>query len=159
MSEELTAVMDTRGLFSAFEKVGPTCERRLRAASFVTAQAIRDEARRRVARKSGATAQGIVIREYDNSPYFLVATSDTLSQEERLARVEAQKQDPKQYRRRWTAARYRNVPHVGVYLEYGTVRAGEHPFFWESARVEQAAYDRRVKEALVAALEESGLGR
>lgn len=159
MADGLTVEWDTKALFAALDSLGPLAEARLREAARVTAEAVRDEAQRRVGRQSGATAEGIVIREYQNSPYFLVTTSDVVSEQERARRRHVQRLNPRQNKLRWTRANYENVPHVGVYLEYGTVRATDHPFFWGAASAEASAFDRRIKTALSSALEETGLGR
>jgi HK97 gp10 family phage protein len=48
--------------------------------------------------------------------------------------------------------------HIGSYLEFGTKFMTAKPFLFASARLEEAAHDRRAREAVQAAIDEKGLG-
>ena len=158
MPDHFTIEIDDRALLAALDRVGPAVEKYLKRAAKVTADHIQGEARRRVARRTGKTAEGIEVREDYTRFGYVVVTSDVLSNEEHTRR--------QGYRTaKLRNATYANVPHVGLYLENGTIQGkpGSHTsaprrFFDVSAQVEQGPHRLRVAEAIQQAIDDVGLG-
>jgi len=48
--------------------------------------------------------------------------------------------------------------HIGSWNEFGTKFMTAQPFLFASARLEEGAHDRRAREAVQAAIDETGLG-
>lgn len=48
--------------------------------------------------------------------------------------------------------------HVESWLEFGTVHMTAKPFLFPAARLENTAHDRRMREAIEAAIADEGLG-
>ena len=126
MAPLLTIDVDTRALLTALDTLGAVVERHVKAAAKVTAENIAREARARVARRTGKTASGIGID---------VARHDT----------------------GWVVfAENENMPGLPGWLEFGTRRMIARPFFFASARLEEGPHDRRMREAIQAAIDEGG---
>lgn len=137
--ELLTIEVDTRDLIAALDRLGDEAERHVKAAAKVTADRIVAEARRRVARRadpatrptdrSGPTADLIRAEETHDGLGYIVLANDPRSRE-----------------------------HVARYLEFGTTHMAARPFFFTSARLEEAAHLRRTEQALQDAIDAVGLG-
>lgn len=155
MPDHITAELDTRALFAAFDALGAAVERHTKPVALRTAERIRSEQRARIRRRTGATADNIVIREDFSGTGYVVLTDDVRSQAS-IDRVKARRRLFGRDSRR--VSTYENVPHVGLYLEYGTLHSQAHPFFWEAARLEDGNFDRGIRQAVQDAIDEVGLG-
>ncbi len=137
MAEDIFRVtLDTAGLLSALDRLGREAERHLVAAAHVTATNVQSEAQRRVARATGETMRGIVVREgAGHQPGWAVLATNP------------------------------RMPNLPLWIEKGTKQGkpGSHtaparPFFYTSVDLEAGAHDRRMREALQDAIDEQGLG-
>lgn len=129
MAEPFFSVtVDAESLLQALRHLGPAAEPHIKAASRVTANRIADEARRRVRRRTGKTAEGIVVRDDFTGKGSIVA------------------------------AERNPFPNVPLWLEFGTVRMRPSPFLFNSARLEESAHLERIARALQDAINEQGLG-
>lgn len=145
----LTAEIETAALVSAMGRLSESLGPSLRAVARRSAERVKAEAQRRVARQTGETAKGIVVEDDYAKTGFIVRTSDTLSQEDLRSR---------KGRAKARGVRFRKGLHVGTYLEYGTVYMSARPFFYPSARLEEPVFDRAVREAVQDAIDLAGLG-
>lgn len=99
-----------------------------KAASRVTADRVDAEATSRVARRTGATAEGIIVEEtHDGTGYVVIATNP-------------------------------NTPGVPGFLEQGTAKMTKRPFLFVSAALEIGPHERRISEATQDAIDAEGLG-
>jgi hypothetical protein len=106
------------------------------AAAHITATNIQREAQARVARATGETMRGIVVREGANHrPGWAVLATNP------------------------------RMPNLPLWIERGVKKGkpGSHssdprPFFYVSADLEAVAHDRRMRESLQNAIDEEGLG-
>jgi hypothetical protein len=158
MPDGFSITIDDRALLAALDRLGPAVEKYTMPAAKVTANNIQREAQRRVARRTGATAKGIEVREDYTRTGYVVVTSDVLSSEEH-----ARRQGYKTAKLR--NATYANIPHVGLYLEEGTIRGepGSHtsaarPFLFPAAELERGSFERRIREAIQQAIDDEGFG-
>jgi hypothetical protein len=142
-------------LIAAFDRVGPSCERFIQPRALARANAIRAGQQARVARRTGATAEGLVVEaDYTNLGY-IVRTDDVRSQSERASLLQQRAMFGSSRR---GASVEKGVAHVGKYLEYGTVHESARPFFWEEALVNEGAWERDVAEAVQEGIDVLGLG-
>jgi hypothetical protein len=161
MSDGLKVEVDSADLLSAMRQFGEQAKEKLKWAARVSAYAIRDEQRRRVAHRTGETARNIEVREDYNGTGYIVLTNDVLTNDEKAHREKTWSGKPS----RRSKANYKQMKHVGIWLEHGTrnkdgtVRQQAKPFFWEAARLEESAFERRMRAALAEAAEVTGLGR
>lgn len=128
MSTFMTIEADAAGLIDAMTKYGAFAGRHLKDAAFITATAIRREARARVARATGETAQGITVEETHNKDGYVVFPHRP------------------------------GNPGLPGWIELGTEKMKARPFLMNSARLEEGAHLRRIGEALEFAAEDAGLG-
>jgi hypothetical protein len=70
--EILTVEANAATAYAALDKLLEIAPPRVRAAAFVTATRVRDEAQRRIRRRTGQTAAGIVVRELANGTGYMV---------------------------------------------------------------------------------------
>jgi hypothetical protein len=135
--EIVTVRANAETAYAAFDKLLEILPPRVRAAALVTATRVRDEAQRRVRRRTGRTAAGIVVRELDNQTgYMVVAEAPT------------------------QPATQRGAPGVPVWLEFGatSLRFGAKPFLRVSGTLEAPAHAARITEALETSIADAGLG-
>lgn len=126
----ITISIETRDLIRALESLGPAVERHLREAARLTAERIRDEARARVARRTGRTAESLVAEESRDGRGYVV-----------YARLPSE------------------VPtNLDLWLEFGTVKMAPRPFLHPSVDLERPAHDRRLRAAIQQAIAEVGGG-
>lgn len=139
MAEMMTIDVDASDLIRAFDRLGDEADRHVKAAARVTADRIVSEAKRRVARRadpstrppdrSGPTADMIRSEEtYDGKGYIVLANDK------------------------------KSRAHVAQWLEFGTSHMSPRPFFFSSARLEEAAHLRRTEQAVRDAIDGVGLG-
>jgi hypothetical protein len=128
MSDAITITIETDELFAALDAVVETIGDRTKEACKVTADRVDAEATGRVARRTGATAEGIFVEEtYDKTGYVVIATN-------------------------------RHTPGLPGFLEYGTVKMTKRPFLFASAHLEIGPHGRRISEATQDAIDDVGLG-
>lgn len=128
MADSMIIDVDTRALLAAMDALGVEAERHTKAAAKITADNIAGEARRRVARRTGQTAAGIVVREdYTRAGYIVAAERNP-------------------------------YPILPMWLEFGTKFMTPRPFFFASARLEEGAHERRMREAIQQAINAVGFG-
>jgi hypothetical protein len=123
---------------AAIDRLLELAPARIQAAARISADNIQAEARRRVRRRTGQTAAGIVVREAPNSTGYQVI-------------AEGAPGDPQTHR---------GGPAVPVWLEFGatSMRFGPKPFLLVSGKLEAAAHEQRIREALQSAIADAGLG-
>ena len=129
MSDDMTIDIDTAGLLSALTKLGPKADALVKSAAKVTGDRIAREARRRVARATGHTAEQIRVEETDDGKGYIVLANDP-----------------------------RDRKHIDKWLEFGTVHMTARPFLFASAQLEEGPHLKRVERAVQAAIDEVGLG-
>lgn len=142
MPDGLQIDVDTSALLRALGQLDVSLvERHTKPACLVTARNIQREARARVKRRTGRTAAGITVQEsFDKQGYVVLPFNEALT----LALIASgNDQQPE------------NLPY---WLEFGTRKMTKKPFFIESARLEETAHDRRIRDAIQDAIDESGLG-
>jgi len=113
-------------LLKALESVGAHAERHLKVAAYQTALRVASEARARVRRATGATAQGITVEETHAGDGYVVFPHRP------------------------------DQPGLPGWIEFGTVKMTERPFLFNSARLEEATYRRNVQQAIGFAIEDAG---
>jgi hypothetical protein len=161
MPDGFSVTCDDRALLAALDRIGPAVEKYTKAAAKVTADAVQRTAQRIVARRTGATAAGIEVREDYSKKGYVVVTNDVMDE----ADLAARKQSTSKNIRRRANAKYYQEKHTGLWLEKGTVQGkpGSHtgaprPFFFPASELEQSGYARRMREAVQQAIAEVGLG-
>jgi hypothetical protein len=112
------------------DRVVALAEVRIKEAAMVTAEAIATEARNRVARRTGLTAQGINIQETHRRDGYVILVDRE------------------------------DKPILPSWLEFGTKYMAAKPFLFVAARLQEDAHDRRMREALQSAIDDGsgGLG-
>jgi hypothetical protein len=154
----LVAEMNTAELFNALDRLGnEVVLRHTKPAALEAAKAVQRDAQAHVRRRTGETASGIVIEEDYQRIGYIVRSEDVRSQASAAAQALLYRQFGRTGRRARVSA-HENVPHVGIYLEYGTVNEGAHPFFWAAGRVNEPLFDRLIRDAVQDAIDEVGLG-
>lgn len=124
----MSIAVETQALIQALDRLGAKAEAYTRAAAFRTAENVRLEMQRRVARRTGRTAQSIIRTEDRGRKGYVVFVENP------------------------------DVPNIDLYLEFGTKHMSKRPFFFAAARLEEGAHDRRMREAIQQAITETGLG-
>lgn len=169
MADGFRVDVETAGLLRAMAAMPAAVQARLMEACRETALAIQTSARARLSgmtHGTGETARGIVAEPSYDGKGYVVRTSDMVSGAERARRVElANRFDLSGRNRRFTRSIYESVPHIGLWVEAGTVRgeprshtAPARPFLWPAANAENGPYERRVRDAIRDATEDVGLG-
>ena len=125
----LTAEVDTAALIRALDRMPARVMVRTKAAAKVTADRIEREMRRRVPVRSGHTREQIRVEEDHARVGYVVLANDP-----------------------------RERTHLELYLEVGTKYMTARPFFYNAARLEEGAHDRRMRAAIAEAIEAEGLG-
>jgi hypothetical protein len=128
VSDSLTIDVDDHALLAAFDALPEAVMSYAKPAALVTAKNIAAEAGRRVARRTGKTAEGITVEETHAGDGYIV----------------------------WV--KRPELPNLPTWLEFGTEHMTARPFLFASAQLEVGAHDRRVREAVQDALDAQGLG-
>ena len=165
MGDAIRFTVDDSALLAALERLGVSAERYTKPAAKITAERVQREAKARVARRTGLTAEGILVREDYTRTGYVVVTSDVIAEKrDPSARVARGGVKPHQAYR-WAARTYYQEPHVGLWLEQGTIQgkprshtAAPRPFFDVAAELEQDAHGRRMRDAIQQAIDAEGLG-
>ncbi len=124
----MTITVDKAALLAAMEAIPAAVERHLKLAALVTADRIAGEARGRVRRRTGKTAAGIIVEETHKGDGFVVLSTN------------------------------QRMPGLPQWIEFGTKYMSASPYLFASARLEEAAHDRRSYQAVQDAIAEKGLG-
>lgn len=141
MPDNFTIDVETRALLAALDAAPAAILRFTKPAARLTAERIRDDARQRVARRTGRTATGITIEEtYDGTGYIVSPFNE--SHRSALSASGNEQQA-------------RNLP---LWLEVGTIHMTQRPYFWIAGALEQNAHDRRMRDAIQEGIDATGLG-
>lgn len=165
MPDGFTFTADDRALLAALDRLGASVEKYTMPAAKVTADNVKREGRARIARRTGATAEGILVREDYAGTGYIVATQDVVLEGQRTTtQGKAMGMRPGDARK-WAARRYTQDKHVGLWLEHGTIQgkpkshtAAPRPWLGPAADVEQGPHGRRMRQAIQDAIDASGLG-
>jgi hypothetical protein len=128
MADSLTIDVDPKPLLAALEAIPDAVLRHLKAAARITADRIVEEQRRRVQRRTGATAKGLTVEETHNGDGWVIIPIRP------------------------------DMPNLPLWLAFGTRHLVGNDFFFAAARLEEGAHDRRSRAAVQAAIDEKGLG-
>lgn len=140
--------VDTRALLAALDKLGDRVAARVKAAAKVSAESIAREARARVARHTGQTAKDIHVAESHDKTGYVVLPYPPFTEivghtMRKTGRFHTQRVTTK------------GLP---GWLEFGTRYMTARPYFFASARLEEGAHDRRIRQAVQDTIDEVGLG-
>lgn len=129
MAPLLTIDADASRLIAILDQLGPAALKHTKPAAKVTADNVKREAIARHKRQllgpsTGQTAAGITVQEDYNREGYVVLSS---------------------------RQQMYNLP---LWLEFGTKYMRPRPYFFSSARLEEGAYDRRMRDAIQAAADE-----
>jgi hypothetical protein len=127
--DQLTIDIDKEAIFAAFDQLGDDAQAILNVEAEQTAQRIANEARARIARRTGKTAEAIEVgpSKSRTGGYIVFVNADRA--------------------------------HIAYWLEWGTKFMTKRAFFFAPARLEEGGYLRRVSEALQSAIDARGLGQ
>ncbi|HXD16399.1 MAG TPA: HK97 gp10 family phage protein [Vicinamibacterales bacterium] len=128
MAPLLTIDVDNAELYAAFDALGAELDAFLKPVALDTAQAIQREARARVRRATGATANKITIEPTRDGTGYVVFVNQPEN------------------------------PGLAGWIEFGTVKMTARGFLFTSARLEEGGHLRRVAAAIQEALDVVGLG-
>ena len=153
MGDFLSVDVDARGLLAAMDRLGHSLEARLLEVSRDTADQVAREAKSRVARRTGATAEGIIVeRARVGAGYVVIAQKveprvigPNLLPHHRAA---LQKLSPLKESRK-------NIP---AWLEFGTNKMLRQPFLFPSVEIAREGHMRRLREAVQDGIDAVGLG-
>ena len=146
----LSAEIETKALLRAIDRAPQTVERYTTLAAKQTAYNIVRNARALVAKRTRETERQLVVKpDYSGHGFVVKAEVDRLVVHHRKSTKTGKVSSHVQ---RQTQS---NVP---LWLEFGTVHMTKRPFFFESARLEAKAHDRRMRDAIKLAIETEGLG-
>src|SRR3990167_3807251 len=127
MAQLLNIDVDPRGALAALDRLGAAVERRLLDVARVTGGRVKAEAQRRIARRTGRTAEAITSEDSRDGRGVVVYVKTPSNA--------------------W--------PNVDLALEFGTVKMTPRPFLHASAALEEGPHRRRVEEAIGEAIEEA----
>jgi hypothetical protein len=160
-----TFSVDDAGLLAALDRLGKTVERFTMPAAKATAMAVQREGRVRIARRTGATAEGILVREDYAGKGYVVTTQDVVLEGQRTAQQGRTMGMRPGAAAKWASRGYTLDKHVGLYLEKGTIQgkprshtSAPRPWLGPAADVEQGAHGRRMRQAIQDAIAAEGLG-
>jgi hypothetical protein len=140
MANDVSCDLEFDGVLRGSQALVDRLERRLKEAAKLTAERIRDEAKRRVARATGQTADDIVVVESKDGRGYLVIVA--------VQGTEERRDRPGKYR----------GPNLDIGLEFGTKHTRPQPFLHNAKRLEASAHERRVREILRDVIQEVGFG-
>lgn len=128
MADLFSIDIDIEDVLRAFDAAPEAIERHTKPAALITATNIAQEARARVRRRTGRTAEGIAVREDESRLGYVVVSERQES------------------------------PNLPIWLERGTETMTARPYFNIAAALEEGPHERRMLSAVVDAIEELGLG-
>lgn len=128
MAPLLTIDVDPKPVLAAIDRFAKDLEPKLLAPAKETAENIVREAEARVARRTGKTAEGIGLEVARIGVGYVVFDDNP------------------------------DMPGLPGWLEFGTLKMRRREYFFSSARLEEAAHERRMVQAVTDTIQESGLG-
>jgi Bacteriophage protein of unknown function (DUF646). len=128
MAPLLTLTTETAELFAALDALGDEAAALVKSVAQDTAVRIQREARARVRRATGATANRITIEETHDGTGYVVFVNQP------------------------------DNPGLAGWIEFGTIKMTGRGFLFTSARLEESGHLRRVSQAVQDALNALGLG-
>jgi HK97 gp10 family phage protein len=146
VADRMTITVDTTALLAALDALPDRVHAHLKAAAKITAENIAREARARVARRTGETAAHIRVEETHSGDGYIV----WVAPEVRVSHHTMPSGRSHTQKVTYNA--------LAGWLEFGTRHMPARPFLFVSARLEEGAHDRRCREAVQAAIDETGLG-
>lgn len=152
MADAITAELNARPLLEAFDRLPEAVAAATKAASKVSADNIQREARRRVRRKTGATADAILVNEMHNKSGYVVQATNRRFRDMKNPAIAADVAAGRLPTMQLSAL---NIP---LWLEGGTRHMDPKPFFYDAAKLEVNAHERRIDEAVGRAIVATGLG-
>lgn len=153
MADVLMSVeYDTSRVLSAFAKLGTVAKPLVESAAYQTALAVKAAAQARFPKRpsgiSESNWQNVVIQRRQIGGY-VVMTGDVVGEKTTAyRRAMGLKNTAK--------SKYHAVKHVGLWLEFGTRRAGRREWLFPSAAAQETAHLRRIADALDRAVQEAG---
>jgi hypothetical protein len=145
MSQPLMTIdVDLGPLMRALDEIPDAITRHLKPVAKRTAEKIVAEAKSRVARRTGHTAEQIRVEETGEPTIFEQYVLDQSADDIFAYYVKAN--DPTTRK------------HVEQWLEFGTKFMTPRPFLFVSADLERASYERDSRQAIQDAIDETGLG-
>jgi hypothetical protein len=165
MADGFQITVDDSALLAALNRLGPAVERYTMPAALETAKAVQREAKARVARRTGATSEGILVRKDYAGKGYVVTTQDVVLGGQRTAAQGMGMGMRPGAAAKWAGRRYTQDSHVGLWLEIGTAQgrsrshtAAPRPWLGPSADVEQGPHGRRMRAAIQQAIDAAGFG-
>lgn len=164
MSDGLRITVDSTPLVAALDALPDATKKYTHEACRITAHNIQAEAKRRVARRTGTTAENIVVDELLNGNGFRVRTADVRSDAGQMIPSTLARHRLRKATVMRAAPKYYEGEHVGLWLEAGTRSSARRPghrgmearpFFYPAAAVELGAHARRIDEAIAKAIAEA----
>ncbi len=128
MAPLLTIDVDASRLIAILDQLGDVVLKHTKPAAKVTADNIAREAQARVARATGETAAGIIVQEDYTREGYIVHSAN------------------------------QRMPNLPTWLEFSTKHMAARPYFFSSARLEENAHDRRMRQAIQDAIDETSRG-
>jgi hypothetical protein len=130
VADSFTIDVDDLALLEALTTMPDAVMVFLKPAARITADNIAREAKSRVARRTGKTADAITVEEARSGDGYVVFVANAAAD--------------------W--------PNLDIGLEFGTKFMSKRPFLFVSAQLEEGAHDRRSRDAIKAAIDSKGLG-
>jgi hypothetical protein len=140
----MTIDVDLAPLIRALDEIPNAILAHLKPVAQQTAERIVAEAKARVARRTGHTAAQIRVGETGEPDWFEQYVLDKSADDDFAYIVRADDPTTKLHTEKW--------------LEFGTRQMTARPFFFVSAELERAAYERNSRQAIQDAIDETGLG-
>jgi hypothetical protein len=165
MADGFQISAEDQGLLAALDRLGTDVERYTMPAALATAKAVQREGKARIAKRTGATAAGVEVREDYKREGYVILTNDTITPGSRTLQAGTARGMRPSAARKWASRRYEQGLHVGLYLEQGTQRgqprshtSAARPWLGPAADVEQGPHGRRMRQAIQDAMDAAGFG-
>jgi hypothetical protein len=145
MSQPLMTIdVDLAPLIRALERIPDAILAHLKPVAQQTADHIVAEAKARVARRTGHTAEQIRVEETGEPDVWEQLVLDKSADDDFAYIIRADDPTTKLHTEKW--------------LEFGTKFETPRPFFFVAADLERGAYERASRQAIQDAIDETGLG-
>lgn len=150
MTTQLLVDADPRDVLDALKRVGDAAQNLALAASFHTATAVKAGAISRIAKRRPETYKHVIFQGKNRGwPGFVVLMDDVVPPDETARRRSLGM-------KRTAKAKYFQVRHTGLWLEFGTVKMRPKPWLFPAARAEESAHLNRLADMLQRAIAEGG---
>jgi hypothetical protein len=153
MADGISISVDAKEALALFDRLGAAADYVCSEVALDTAKRIVAEAQRRVARATGETARGIHFEVTHDGKGYVVLMGDATMRETTFSRLSARQN---RIARGGRYARAKQVPHTGIYLEFGTKFHRPRPFLFSSAELEEGPHLRRLVVRIQQWLDEEG---